>query len=106
MIAYFQEEAENINREYNYRCYLKKFTSLGDHVQYAFEAVEGDAITTITPSEHDAGYSLNYEARATANKLNQAVKTIRAYRKRIKVWGSVELESILPVSKMHLKNTS
>jgi hypothetical protein len=46
--------------------------------------VEGDAITTITPSEHDAGYSLNYEARATANKLNQAVKTIRAYRKRIK----------------------
>ncbi len=80
-----QEEAEHINREYNYRCYLKKFTSLGDHVQYAFEAVEGDAITTITPSEHDAGYSLNYEARATANKLNQAVKTIRAYRKRIKV---------------------
>jgi hypothetical protein len=79
-----QQEAEAISREYNYRCYLKKFTCLGDHVQYAFEAVEGDTITTITPSEHDAGYSLNYEARATANKLNQAVKTIRAYRKRIK----------------------
>ena len=26
-------------------------------VQYAFEAVEGDTINTITPSEHDAGYS-------------------------------------------------
>ena len=83
-LARVQDEAEHISREYNYRCYLKKFTCLGDHVQYAFEAVEGDTITTITPSEHDAGYSLNYEARATANKLNQAVKTIRAYRKRIK----------------------
>ena len=79
-----REGAEAINREYNYRCYLKAYSCLGDHVQYAFEAVEGDTITTITPSEHDAGYSLNYEARAVAGKLNQAVKTIRAFRKRIK----------------------
>ena len=79
-----KDGAETINREYNYRCYLKAFSCLGDHVQYAFEAVEGDTITTITPSEHDAGYSLNYEARSIAGKLNQAVKTIRAFRKRIK----------------------
>jgi hypothetical protein len=79
-----KEGAEAINREYNYRCYIKAFPSLGDHVQYAFEAVEGDTINTITPSEHDAGYSLNYAARDTASKLNQAVKTIRAYNKRIK----------------------
>ena len=79
-----KDGAETINREYNYRCYIKAFPCLGDHVQYAFEAVEGDAINTITPSEHDAGYSLNYEARNTAAKLNQAVKTIRAYNKRIK----------------------
>ena len=71
-------------REYNYRCYLKTYTCLGDHVQYAFEAVEGDTVCTITPSEHDGGYSLNYEARSTAGKLNQAVRTIRAFRKRIK----------------------
>ena len=82
--AKIKDGAEAINREYNYRCYLKAFSCLGDHVQYAFEAVEGDTITSITPSEHDAGYSLNYEARATAGKLNQSVKTIRAFRKRIK----------------------
>ena len=41
------------------RCYLKAFTALGDHVQYAFEAVEGDTINTITPSEHDAGMAMN-----------------------------------------------
>ena len=34
--------------------------------RYAFEAVEGDTVSTITPSEHDGGYSLNYEARSTA----------------------------------------
>ena len=72
------------SREYNYRCYLKAYTCLGDHVQYAFEAVEGDTVCTITPSEHDGGYSLNYEARSTAGKLNQAVRTIRAFKKRIK----------------------
>ena len=37
-------------------------------VRYAFEAVEGDTVSTITPSEHDGGYSLNYEARSTAGK--------------------------------------
>ena len=35
-------------------------------IRYAFEAVEGDTLSTITPSEHDGGYSLNYEARSTA----------------------------------------
>jgi len=79
-----KDQAEGITREYNYRCYLKAYTCLGDHVQYAFEAVEGDTVCTITPSEHDGGYSLNYEARHTAGKLNQSVKTIRAFRKRIK----------------------
>jgi hypothetical protein len=52
--------------------------------RYAFEAVEGDTVNTITPSEHDGGYSLNYEARSSAGKLNQAVRTIRAFKKRIK----------------------
>ena len=42
--------------------------------RYAFEAVEGDTVSTITPSEHDGGYSLNYEARSTAG--NETKKTI------------------------------
>ena len=41
--------------------------------RYAFEAVEGDTVSTITPSEHDGGYSLNYEARSTAG--NKPKKT-------------------------------
>ena len=79
-----KDHSEAITRDYNFRCYTKWYTCLADHVQYAFEAVEGDTIDHITPSEHDDGYSLKYEARTTAAKLNQAVKTIRAYRKRIK----------------------
>ena len=39
----------------------------------------------ITASEHDGGYSLNYEARQNASKLNQAVKTMNAFNKRIQV---------------------
>ena len=45
--------------------------------------MQGDTLTIITPSEHDGGYSLNYEARQNASKLNQAVKTINAFNKRI-----------------------
>ena len=41
-------------------------------------------MTTITPSEHDGGYSLSHEAKSTAGKLNQAIRTIRAFKKRIK----------------------
>ena len=79
-----KDNAETMTRDYNYKCYTKAYGCLADHVQYAFESVEGDTINTITPSEHDDGYSLKYEARTTAAKLNQAVKTIRAFRKRIK----------------------
>ena len=79
-----KDHAETVTRDFNYKCYTKTYTCLADHVQYAFEAVEGDTINTITPSEHDDGYSLKYEARTTAAKLSQAVKTIRAFRKRIK----------------------
>lgn len=79
-----KDNAEAISRDYNYKCYTKVYGCLADHVQYAFEAVEGDTIDHITPSEHDDGYSLKYEARTTAAKLNQAIKTIRAFRKRIK----------------------
>ena len=44
-------------------------------LRYAFEAVEGDTVSTITPSEHDGGYSLNYEARSTAgNQSKEQVK--------------------------------
>ena len=48
-----------------------------------FENCPGDNIEKITTSEHDGGYSLNYEARQNASKLNQAVKTINAFEKRI-----------------------
>ena len=47
--------------------------------------MKGDTETMITASEHDGGYSLNYEARQNASKLNQAVKTINAFNKRIQV---------------------
>merc|ERR1719510_478991 len=50
--------------------------------RYKQEFVQGDSLTVITPSEHDGGYSLNYEARQNASKLNQAVKTINAFEKR------------------------
>jgi len=53
-------------------------------LRYEHEAPPKDDIRTITPSEHDGGYSLNYEARQNASKLNQSVKTIKAYHKRIK----------------------
>ena len=79
-----KDQSESVSRDFNYKCYLKTYRCLADHVQYAFEPVEGDTINTITPSEHDDGYSLKYAARTTAAKLNQAVKTIRAFRKRIK----------------------
>ena len=52
--------------------------------RYEHEAPEKDEIRHITPSEHDGGYNLNYEARQCASKLNQSVKTIKAYRQRIK----------------------
>ena len=52
--------------------------------RYEHEAPAGDDVRIITPSEHDGGYSLNYEARQNASKLNQSVKTIKAYHKRIK----------------------
>ena len=42
--------------------------------RYAFEAVEGDTVSTITPSEHDGGYSLNYEARSTAGNETKKKK--------------------------------
>ena len=45
--------------------------------------MQGDDISVITSSEHDGGYSLNYEARRNASKLNQAAKTAKAYKKRI-----------------------
>ena len=51
--------------------------------RYQQEFVQGDDISVITTSEHDGGYSLNYEARRNASKLNQSVKTAKAYRKRI-----------------------
>ena len=51
--------------------------------RYAFENCPGDNVDKITTSEHDGGYSLNYEARQNASKLNQAVKTINAFEKRI-----------------------
>ena len=50
--------------------------------RYALENCPGDTIDKITTSEHDGGYSLNYEARQNASKLNQAVKTINAFEKR------------------------
>ena len=53
--------------------------------RYEQEFVKGDTETMITASEHDGGYSLNYEARQNASKLNQAVKTINAFNKRIQV---------------------
>ena len=54
--------------------------------RYEQEFVKGDTETMITASEHDGGYSLNYEARQNASKLNQAVKTINAFNKRIQVY--------------------
>ena len=56
-------------------CYICLFS-------YALENCPGDTIDKITTSEHDGGYSLNYEARQNASKLNQAVKTINAFEKR------------------------
>jgi hypothetical protein len=48
--------------------------------RYVQENVTGDTITQITQSEHDAGYSLNYEARQNASRLNQVpeLDSIRA----------------------------
>ena len=51
--------------------------------RYQQEFVQGDDISIITASEHDGGYALNYEARRNASKLNQSVKTAKAYKKRI-----------------------
>ena len=51
--------------------------------RYQQEFVQGDDISVITSSEHDGGYSLIYEARRNASKLNQSFKTAKAYRKRI-----------------------
>ena len=64
-------------------CTLAKNINIS-HSRYEHEAPAGDDVRIITPSEHDGGYSLNYEARQNASKLNQSVKTIKAYHKRIK----------------------
>ncbi len=37
---------------------------------YEHEAPPKDEIRTITPSEHDGGYSLNYEARQVRKNRN------------------------------------
>ncbi|QQP55427.1 Uncharacterized protein FKW44_008600, partial [Caligus rogercresseyi] len=66
-----RDQAECISRDYNYNCYMQAYPCFRD------------STTIITPSEHDGGYSLNYEARQNASKLNQAAKTIKAYNKRI-----------------------
>nr|XP_040568675.1 LOW QUALITY PROTEIN: protein nervous wreck-like [Lepeophtheirus salmonis] len=79
-----RDQAECITRDYNYNCYMQAYPCLREHTNYEFEACDGDSTTIITPSEHDGGYSLNYEARQNASKLNQASKTIKAYNKRIK----------------------
>ena len=60
-----------------------EFHALLKTYRYLFENCPGDNIEKITTSEHDGGYSLNYEARQNASKLNQAVKTINAFEKRI-----------------------
>lgn len=52
-------------------------------VRYEHEAPPKDDVRVITCSEHDGGYNLDYEARQCASKLNQSVKTIKAYRQRI-----------------------
>jgi len=80
-----RDQSKAITREYNYQCYLKAYSSLSDHVQYAFEPVEGDTINTITMQEDDAGlnYALTREAREAAEKYNNAIKMISAFRKRI-----------------------
>ena len=54
--------------------------NLSSCCRYEHEAPAADKIRVIEPSEHDGGYSLNYEARQNANKLNQSVRTIKAYR--------------------------
>jgi len=80
-----KEQSQSITREYNYQCYLKAFTSLSNHIQYDFEPVQGDGINMVTMPEDDAGlsYALNREAREAADKYNNAIKMISAFRKRI-----------------------
>ena len=68
--------------QYKYIIILSRL-SLVSNFRYQQEFVQGDDISVITSSEHDGGYSLNYEARRNASKLNQSVKTAKAYRKRI-----------------------
>ena len=69
----------------SYKLYNITFNLLPFHSNFRYqqEFVQGDDISVITSSEHDGGYSLNYEARRNASKLNQSVKTAKAYRKRI-----------------------
>ena len=50
--------------------------------RYAFEAVEGDTVSTITPSEHDGGYSLNYEARSTAGNQSNSSEHTNKFREQ------------------------
>ena len=67
--------------QFNFKC-IAIFINL-KYCRYIFENCPGDNVDKITTSEHDGGYSLNYEARQNASKLNQAVKTINAFEKRI-----------------------
>jgi len=80
-----KDQSQSITRDYNYQCYLKTYTSLSEHLQYNFEPVQGDSINIITMPEDDAGisYALNREAREAAEKYNNAIKMVSAFRKRI-----------------------
>ena len=80
-----KDQSQSITRDYNYQCYLKTYTSLSDHLQYEFEPVKGDSINIITMPEDDAGisYALNREAKEAAEKYNNAIKMVSAFRKRI-----------------------
>ncbi len=73
-----------MKRRFN-KSFGTSFTPFSMSYRYEHEAPAGDDVRLITPSEHDGGYSLNYEARQNASKLNQSVKTIKAYHKRIQV---------------------
>jgi hypothetical protein len=74
-ICHFHSPGFQPTNEFNKLECLKRNSALFSYVQ---ENVPGDTTTHITPSEHDGGYSLNYEARQNASRLNQ-VSTVVIY---------------------------
>ncbi|CAA9997559.1 unnamed protein product [Nesidiocoris tenuis] len=72
-----KEQSAQLSRDYNLQCVYLYYPVLKQHIQYDFEACEGDSVACVSVEHSSSAMALSKEAKRWANRIARESANIR-----------------------------